>query len=78
MYISLKKVFKSKALREAHLQADIAKCMDLGLNKLMKTVGGSNYPSASVPKNKTISSTGGIKKTEIEKTHSWDDLKDKF
>jgi hypothetical protein len=77
LYRSRKLEFNHPDIMEAHLRADIAKCMELGLNKLMKTFDDSSYPSA---KNETTGkhTPSGIKKKEIEKTHSWDELKDKF
>jgi hypothetical protein len=58
---------QNNEIYEAHVEADVKKCMELGLNKLMKSFEGANHSSSNYPK-----------KTQIEKTHSWDDLKDRF
>ena len=62
-----KKISKPKEIMDAHLEADVKKCMELGLNNLMKTYDENvtSLPNSEV-------------KSEILKTHSWDDLKDKF
>ena len=62
-----RKIKKHPDIVEAHVQADVSKCMDLSLNNLMRTYGGTSL---------SIGDT--VTKTEIKKTHSWDDLKDKF
>ena len=62
-----KKISKPKEIMDAHVEADVKKCMELGLNNLMKTYGEN---VASLPNSEV--------KSEILKTHSWDDLKDKF
>ena len=62
-----KKISKPKEIMDAHVDADVNKCMELGLNNLMKTYGEN---VASLPNSEI--------KSGILKTHSWDDLKDKF
>ena len=67
--------YRHQEIMEGHIEADVKKCMELGLNNLMKTFGENVIPSLS---ESTASSPNAANKSKIKKTHSWDELKDKF
>ena len=75
LYLSHKNKHKQQEIMEGHIEADVKKCMELGLNNLMKTFGENAIPSRS---ESTASSPKAANKSKIKKTHSWDELKDKF
>lgn len=58
---------KDPVILNAHIYADVEKCMDIGLNNLIKKYNDTAPDTQNSPQ-----------KSAILKTHSWDDLKDKF
>ncbi len=59
-------VISNKEKQEIQLTSDVKRCMEIGLNHLKKTFTQDRSLSAD------------NLKSEIKKTHSWEDLKDKF